>query len=61
MPIRKLLEVGKSCPKEMLYLETGAWPIRFIIREELNIGTVSMFKMNNVGGKNALCRECPYI
>ena len=31
MFIRKLLEVGKSCPKEMLYLETGAWPIRFII------------------------------
>ena len=31
MPIRKLLEVGKSCPKEMLYLETGACPIRFNI------------------------------
>ena len=29
--LRKLLEVGKSCPKEMLYLETGSWPIRFII------------------------------
>ena len=31
MLLRKLLEVGKSCPKEMLYLETGSRPIRFII------------------------------
>ena len=31
MLLRKILEVGKSCPKEMLYLETGSWPIRFII------------------------------
>ena len=29
--LRKILEVGKSCPKEMLYLETGSWPIRFVI------------------------------
>ena len=31
MLLRKILEVGKSCPKEMLYLETGSRPIRFII------------------------------
>ena len=29
--LRKILEVGKSCPKEMLYLETASRPIRFII------------------------------
>ena len=28
---RIFLEVGKGCPKEMLYLETGTIPIRFII------------------------------
>ena len=31
MLLRKLLEVGKCCPREMLYLETGSRPIRFII------------------------------
>jgi hypothetical protein len=31
MLLRKILEVGVSCPKEMLYLETGATPIRFVI------------------------------
>ena len=31
MFLRKLLEVGRGCPKEMLYLETGSLPIRFII------------------------------
>ena len=31
MYLRKILEAGRSCPKEMLYLETGSWPIRFII------------------------------
>ena len=29
--LRKILEVGSGCPKEMLYLETGSIPIRFII------------------------------
>ena len=29
--LRKFLEVGKCCPKEMLYLETGSLPLRFII------------------------------
>ena len=29
--LRKILEVGKGCPKEMLYLETGSLPIRFLI------------------------------
>ena len=31
MLIRRILEVGQSCPKEMLYLETGCTPIRYII------------------------------
>ena len=31
MLLRKILEVGSSCPKEMLYLETGTTPIRYII------------------------------
>ena len=31
MLIRKILEVGQSCPKEMLYLDTGCTPIRYII------------------------------
>ena len=26
------MEVGTSCPKEMLYLETGSTPIRYIIK-----------------------------
>ena len=30
--LRKVLEVGTSCPKEMLYLETGSIPIRFIVK-----------------------------
>jgi hypothetical protein len=29
--LRKFLEVGKCCPKEMLYLETGSIPLRFTI------------------------------
>ena len=29
--LRKILEVGSGCPKEMLYLETGSIPIRFIV------------------------------
>ena len=29
--LRKLLEVGGGCPKEMLYLELGILPIRFIV------------------------------
>ena len=29
--LRKVLEVGQGCPKEMLYLELGCTPIRFII------------------------------
>ena len=29
--LRRVLEVGISCPKEMLYLETGSTPIRFIL------------------------------
>ena len=29
--LRKVLEVGVGCPKEMLYLELGAIPIRFIV------------------------------
>ena len=29
--LRRILEVGSGCPKEMLYLETGSIPIRFII------------------------------
>ena len=31
MLLRKILEVGVSCPKEMLYLELGVTPIRFVI------------------------------
>ena len=27
-----MLEVGKGCPKEMLYLETGATPIRYVVK-----------------------------
>lgn len=30
--LRRVLEVGISCPKEMLYLETGSTPIRFIVK-----------------------------
>ena len=30
--LRRVLEVGISCPKEMLYLETGSTPIRFILK-----------------------------
>ena len=33
MLLRKILEAGKSCPKEMLYLELGCTPIRFIIMQ----------------------------
>ena len=29
--LRKILEVGAGCPKEMLYLETGTIPIRFLV------------------------------
>ena len=29
--LRRILEVGSGCPREMLYLETGSIPIRFII------------------------------
>ena len=29
--LRRVLEVGSCCPKEMLYLETGAIPFRFIM------------------------------
>ena len=29
--LRRIMEVGQSCPKEMLYLETGCTPIRYII------------------------------
>ena len=29
--LRRILEVGSGCPKEMLYLDTGTIPIRFII------------------------------
>ena len=31
MLLRKFLEVGAGCPKEMLYLETGSWPLRYVI------------------------------
>ena len=31
MLIRKILEVGKGCPKEMLYLEMGIFPLRFTV------------------------------
>ena len=31
MLLRKLLEVGQGCPKEMLFLETGLWPLRYIV------------------------------
>ena len=31
MFLRIFLEVGRGCPKEMLYLETGTIPMRFII------------------------------
>ena len=31
MLLRKILEVDVSCPKEMLYLELGVTPIRFVI------------------------------
>jgi hypothetical protein len=31
MLLRKMLEVGVSCPKKMLYLELGVTPIRFVI------------------------------
>ena len=31
MLIRRILEVGQSCPKEMLYLETVCTPIRYSI------------------------------
>ena len=31
MLLRKLLEVGQGCPKEMLFLETGSWPLRYIV------------------------------
>ena len=31
MLLRKILEVGSSCPKEMLFLETGTTHIRYII------------------------------
>ena len=30
--LRQVLEVGGSCPKEMLYLETGTTPIRYIVK-----------------------------
>ena len=33
MLLRRVLEVGSCCPKEMLYLETGATPIRFTIMQ----------------------------
>ena len=33
MLLRRVLEVGSCCPKEMLYLETGAIPLRFIIMQ----------------------------
>ena len=33
MLLRRILEVGSCCPKEMLYLETGAIPIRCIIMQ----------------------------
>ena len=33
MLLRRVLEVGSCCPKEMLYLETGATPIRFTIKQ----------------------------
>ena len=29
--LRKILEVGSGCPKEMLYLEMGVLPIRFVV------------------------------
>ena len=29
--LRKILEVVAGCPKEMLYLESGSIPIRFIV------------------------------
>ena len=29
--LRKLLEAGRCCPKDMSYLETDSWPIRYII------------------------------
>ena len=29
--LRKFLEVGKCCPKEILYLETVSLPLKFII------------------------------
>ena len=31
MLLRRVLEVGSCCPKEMLYLETGATPMRFTL------------------------------
>ena len=31
MLLRKLFEVGQGCPKEMLFLETGSWPLRYTI------------------------------
>ena len=33
MLLRRVLEVESWCPKEMLYLETGAIPLRFIIMQ----------------------------
>ena len=29
--LRKIFEAGAGCPKEMLYLETGTIPIRFLV------------------------------
>ena len=29
--LRRFLEAGKCCPKEILYLETGTFPLRFTI------------------------------
>ena len=33
--LRIFLEVGKGCPREMLYLETGAIPLRFTIYKRI--------------------------
>ena len=33
MLLRRILEVGSCCPKKILYLETWAIPIRFIIMQ----------------------------
>ena len=35
--LRKILEVGKGCPKEMLFLELGCIPIRFTLMMKVSL------------------------